>query len=861
MSNLFEFKNQFRIYDVDGVILDNPNDFLIIREPVGFDGVDITLSRDDDTHGVFYEFSGAETTLGFDRVTFETSQDVFEPFSPYELIKGVLGAVGVDGRLIFRFYNFDVPLNDFVLQYEGDIDLEFSSILDYKIDSNVKRITLGDLFKTRKDVPVNFNAKKTIDGDVISGINPVDMFLHSKVINQKQFATSRTSNSGIGDGFIELSDADSWVLQMDYRTETFGFPAQKLTGYKNQISTLYGTGVNTILHEKSDLNFILDTYVFEATGQLVIDYVADYRLNLVNLGGSTIEYLGSFVDINGVSTQINAPITFPSISANDSLPITFSYSDTLSIPKGGTFAIYDLWDIPTSGVVTQEYKIIIDNTGDHTLDLSFDSLIDNSTAQIYDPTDAFEQVLQVITNQSNIFLSDFFFNFGDVIKLTNGYKIRGNESRNVIKSFKDLFDNWAKPMFGLGYAIWETTPNIFKIKMERYEFFYQDVEIDFFETVIDGSFILEIDKDLISNEFVVGYKDFPRSTDENKENNIDEFNTVQNLLTPVKSVKKKTEYISTAIGSGYKIENQRREQFKDVPSDTVSDDDNLFCIDSVDNNLYTLEDMFGTGIENVIADASNNTLSIFGGYFDIRVGDTIVLDKVSGSQSIEGSYDIEAVEVIGNRTLYNCANFVSSGSDDRKWTITLPESRLRAARDENFDLITDVISPSTIYNAGLNPKYMIKNHALIFNSGFNPKPDTDIITTQDAKLNDAMTCRFSVVQGLYNKDPQTTVEMGGDMALMDVQGYSKLFSGVIIKFKTNIGYDRVLAIRDAMLNQSTNSDNFGYIRVKDYEGNEHTGFLQTMTYNPLPQQVEFTLRGRFVPTGSSFDYPLDAGMN
>ena len=34
-----------------------------------------------------------------------------------------------------------------------------------------------------------------------------------------------------------------------------------------------------------------------------------------------------------------------------------------------------------------------------------------------------------------------------------------------------------------------------------------------------------------------------------------------------------------------------------------------------------------------------------------------------------------------------------------------------------------------------------------------------------------------------------------------------------------------------------------------------------LKYNPMSQQAEFELRGKFDPTGDSFDYALDSEMN
>ena len=173
-----------------------------------------------------------------------------------------------------------------------------------------------------------------------------------------------------------------------------------------------------------------------------------------------------------------------------------------------------------------------------------------------------------------------------------------------------------------------------------------------------------------------------------------------------------------------------------------------------------------------------------------------------------------------------------------------------------------MISPETVYNVGLNPKYMLLNQSLIINSGFNPKPETSVIKTQEAKLNSNMNCRFIPNEGDYVLGgSDTEVSMDGDIPLSDVNSYSRLFNGLLFKFTANITYQRLLVIRDSYLNESGNADNYGYIRFKAPDGNEYSGFLMELKYNPMSQQAEFELRGKFTASGDSFDYVLDSEMN
>ena len=194
------------------------------------------------------------------------------------------------------------------------------------------------------------------------------------------------------------------------------------------------------------------------------------------------------------------------------------------------------------------------------------------------------------------------------------------------------------------------------------------------------------------------------------------------------------------------------------------------------------------------------------------------------------------------------------------YTIIRDSSRLRAYRNEEFSFVNDLISPETSYNIGLNPKYIVKNHSLLLNSGFNPKPETNSIKVQDVKLNDQMNCQFRNAQGNYILDNDPAVNMGDDTELRFFNNYEKLFSGFLIKFTARIAYQRLLEIRNAYLNQAT-SANFGFIRVQDPFGIDREGYLMSLTYNPLSEQAEFILREKFTPEGGQFDYDLDFDIN
>jgi hypothetical protein len=886
-SNLFERRNQFRLYDIEGVLL-SPNDYIVINEPEDFGEFKITIERDSDKHGLFYEFGGEDETLGFDRVKFDG-----EPYSPFVFIKAIQAQKGIDSKIQFEFLNYDGV--DYVSQYLSDLDFETYNEEDYKVTINVRRVLLGDVFRTRIETPVDFSKTESIDGVPITGLTSESMYFHGKIINRE--------------GDLEVQDPlQSGDFPVNQRPLTGGSPIV-VSNTTESINTASAFGFDdrqecTIPFFKENINnieglFALNASVLGVEGSISSSPIVDN--NIFFMGGA--DFIGGKYSINFnfdfcisiVPTLFDDPVTPVDVSVtlvrvdrfNETIEEIIILSDSTSISFGtptdrgaflptngfndgffhGFYSVsysneFDLRDkervflkIEVIDPAIQDgYKPIF-YFSDGDLDIQAQQVQEGSNVDTYKLFESTNHVIESITDQTNVLESSFLQNNALPVRMTNGYKIRNFEQGDtrvnpeVKTNFKDHFEKFLQPVFGLGYAIYENS-GVFKVLLEKYETFYQDVEMDFINTIQDGSYSLEYDKDLIFNEAIVGYKDFPKATDENKENNIDEVNTQHNILFPIKSVKKKANYLSDYISSGYKIENQRREQFKDKPSDTVTDDDKLFAVTALSSNNYTdlSVDFIGAVIGGnlKIIKFKNAT------YIDLQDGDQFT---VSGSSGNNTTYTVSSTSLSGVDLQVKTVENVTTEINSTGVTITRNSTRLRAARDEEFQSISNVVDTKTVYNTGLNPKYMLKNHSLLLNSGFVPKTDTEKIKTSDVKLNSDMNCQFKSGQGLYNVNPERLIDMSSDIELKDFNNYNKLFSGFLIKFTASITYDRVLSIRNNYLNQG--NQNYGYIRIETPDGSERSGYLMSMTYNPLNEQADFILRERFVPGGDNFDYVLD----
>ena len=921
-DNFFEFSNSFALVDVEGVVL-SANQELPIREPVNLGESQISLTRDNETQGMDFEFSDPEAQFGFDRVAANG-----QTISGYSLINQIAASKGSDGKCILivrsqqpssiqnitrvtgqpnniesvagsirllgdyslaagdqiviatsspsiydgQTYTINtvLPPSDILagymvvlvdetvadsayqgdwtlttnpglqVDYRGDLDFNTFDNIEIQINMTSRRINLDDLFRTRIETIVNMNSNESIDGVSLTPPTTQEMFLHSKIIQTSQNAGSNLEAPGSPP--VLFTVGNDFTLQMDFANQISG--AATIPNFNNNLERQYGQGVFTSLTTNTPEQ-LRPHYIFQNVfGDLQMNYIAQYGLLVTNTSGITIEYLGTFVRVNDVETLISTPQTFNVNSDFFVCNIDFTHQGSFNIPENAQVFIYDKWEIPVAIVLSKAHRVIPGSL--HNMQLTLNGRAQNSTAQVYQPFDVFNHVLNVINNKNGVLISDFLQNVANRSYLTNGYLIRkfAEADQPLRVSFMDMFFGWAKPMFGLGFSLVDDSGTA-KVFIGRYNEFYQDREIVYIPTIDDESLSITFDGDLIFNEAEIGYRDFPNSNDENKENNIDEFNTVHNLLLPIERKKDEFQQESLFIGAAAKIENQRREQFADVSQETVTDDEKVFVIQGVQGEDYTIDPFPDQSVQIVIIET--NRVSLYGTYFDIQVNDNVTIVREFDGFQLLNNEAILSVEITGAYTIIDvAATLTPAASTASVWIVTVSGNRLRAARDEEFSLIEGVIDSKTVYNVGLNPRYMLLNHSLLLNSGLHFKDGADTIKVTDVQLNDQMRAQFKTNRGAYTLATLAqTVDMGADISLNDVNQFNRLFTGRRIRFTTTIGYDIVLDIKEAYLNRS-HPNHYGYITVGDVDGEEIQGYLMDMKYNPLSNQVELDLRERAI---------------
>jgi len=746
MFNLYEKEDQFRLVTDSG--------FSIIREPVGWDKVNLVLKRDNDTHGVDFDFSDGSIQLSFTEV------------SGRSIIQDELSKKGTDANIKLQFGFIKGAV--FIIEYEGDLYFNTPFKRTYNsIDCTVKRKTLNDNIETRYETPITLTANKTIDGSDMPVMNGVVLPLHSKSIIER-FLQEKTYDASQHQLFSYPRDSNfdhNYYITPDLSTAT-----------TNEIDTpgTNGFGVykeNPIDVDKWDWNlksngnfsfeiklstrfhFYLTPSTFGSSGRIL---AWDYQWKLVRnrSGNLTTHDIGS--RLTGYTTDRELDFYW---GGSLNVEMDLRAGDKIYIFGRFGFDGDRNWRIENPEIWMNSTLIKIQGKTE----------TEPTNANSYLIHESVDRIIKSVTDNKGYLISDFLgrpdlgyavMGPGAKKAITNGYQIRNfsKEDRPVIVSLKDLVESLnAMHCMGSSYEVDNLGRSYFRL--ERFDYFYRDVEIMTIENPSD--YFEEADLDSIFNEIEIGYAKYP----EDDVTTLDEYNTKHSYITPIVSYKKKLSQLSKLITSGYAIELTRRKKFADTELDSWKYDEDNFAIALLQN----------------------------------------------GSA----------------------------------W---VPE------KNEAFSVVEEVISPETSYNLRLSPKRMLQAWAKLLNTGFVFKRGIDLIKNTFYSKNGDLKTQYNPAEQFNIGDPDKllTVEKA-DVMLSEFDRFDRIFAPEKINFKASLNINQINFIKRCHQNRDNGGRNYGYIRVKDNEGNYQVGYLTKMEYNPVSEMTTLILRKKYANLGNQFD--------
>lgn len=571
VNNLYAGPDQFRLVTTDNLVYN-------IDEPKDYDKINIVLMRDKTYHGVNYEFSEGDIKLRFD------------DSAGRQLILADYNKYGNDAvmRLQFGF----ILNGAFVPNFDLHFDFNTYEVQENFVLCGVKRKTFNDLLETRKDTVVNISSGE------------IDLPLHSKVIREETIIAQQTKTSPIAQlslnpytGPVITGDApfNEYVTYLDWtdanpndlfaNAPTFGVYAEVPEAVKEYTFLADGSGPVTF-----NLNFKVKLYTAlpGATGVGRIGYwsyvwyigvnSAGNRTALSNIGGNPISgFSNTGQTTNVIYYEVNQSVTI-NVKQNDEV---YLY---------GQYIFEDRAPASTPAFIAY-IESIYNNSS-----VFFDSTSASTSTKALMAFEMMQSVLDGIgSNFQNIKLKSNLLGRTEIgypsngcaslIAYTNGYQIRGfdNVSRPMQTCLADRLTSLnALHCIGLGYELDEN--NNYYVRIEGFEYFYQDVEIILFDQVSD--YFEDIDTSLIFNEIEIGYNKYTNNLPSSS-NTLDEFCTLHDYLTPIISFKQKFSQKCKDVFSGYAIELTRRIQQANQPNDSWTYDEDIFgisCLQDLSGN-------------------------------------------------------------------------------------------------------------------------------------------------------------------------------------------------------------------------------------------------------------------------------------
>ena len=855
-------------------------------EPIGFDSAVFELIRDKEYHGFNYDLS--LDTLSFERgLGYEYLVEQLLNFGTDANIRFVFG-YGVETGLTIVYIG-RVDFNEFN-QEESEIvsvnliNDDFGSLLSSSFDiPQVSTLTQSVLLKSKalpQKVQYTFPYPEYITGTSIPVLDP---FVQAFFAENYRLGVTPQIKKTDPSGYLYINDGKE------------GDDLQTFATYDFQV-----TPTNPFLNPEEEQKYV---FKVEESGE----YTTRIRLRLgINTNGVVwSDYVNPFkmyyivTETDGEtfkSIEFLNPLALPSDSIfyDKTLLYFGDFNDELT--RNQVVYIYIAVDtsiFPTGGVVNgilgRAYNF---NRNIPQIEVNANTVVANSFCNVEPSFNVINNVFKSASEVSYDILKSDLFDVGGCmhnLTMTNGFNVRGGvttnaspEQLNIKVSPKKVFDGLSA-ILNLGWGIEYDEFRQERIRIEGTSYFFQNNVVLTLDQNKVTDFKLSVDPSAYFNEIEIGYSKYSKNRDTDKEGTIDDVHTKHTYHTPVKTNKNKKSIVSDLILSGYEIEYARRKQFDKSSGSTNSNyanDEDVFCIMTTDevssepsaiatipNSLITEQSAFFTRGQNGTNPLIQMTMIPF------IVGESVIYtgsDFVTQTRTVsfyESNSEIVFDVLTGNFTVIfdvtiGFAEAFTGGTGIFPITIQKQASADTYKTSESiepFEVVNNVISPSTAYNLRFTPKRMLLNWGNVLNGGFRALEDRIIKFKQGDANIVAITKLKSTEPCLLGDVDNVTVTENSDINLsLATWGNDYLFVPINVEFTYPLTFLELTTIRRAMRGQD-DVNNYGYIEVP-FCDEVYEVFLDRIEFNPTQTEAKITGRlKRFgedqIAVGYPYEYP------
>jgi hypothetical protein len=218
------------------------------------------------------------------------------------------------------------------------------------------------------------------------------------------------------------------------------------------------------------------------------------------------------------------------------------------------------------------------------------------------------------------------------------------------------------------------------------------------------------------------------------------------------------------------------------------------------------------------------------------------LKLVQKSKLITSGYALED----SRRQQFSKTSTNSYQNDDEAFLIAMrrvDNATYAPEKNEAFDVVNNVISPGTAYNLRLSPVRMLLNWAIWLKNAFFFKSSTEKIKITYVAQNATMQTQFKGSEPLpvgdINKSLWTEKQ---DIELSNYPVEERIWRPEWVYFKTRLTPDKIVLINEALRGRKDNGVNYGYVVVKDHNGQYQAGWPYEINYNFATEQADFKMR-------------------
>ena len=572
-----------------------------INEPVGFDSLEFTISRNPNSHGMSAEFS--EIALQFDceksveylenAYNNDIDSNVFLNVQQFESFKG-----NPTRRLFFQSWKIDFAkyskkFNNGVCYievgvFDNDTQVIFNNRIDQQVDLDSRvafdGVQLPRYQHLKENITLpnhNIEIKSALSGELTWSFNPGWSFQ----------TPTRVFFLQIEHNQILFNDLKT-VFEMGFFVTTQFSDIQRRPFFRhfkdeNEIS---------VKNFKVKLHFpFLDFTVAapnNATAQVRNVIFRLYRNNIAVYAEDL-----QFASHNWILVDKTFNIDIPELNDQDSL--SYYFEVTCDIPVN--WVTYSTWGIST-----------------YTLEVSASSSFRDTQADVSFVHEAFSRVAESITNGAVRVRSDYYGRRdsnvfptqtdgkGSFKAITTGLRVRNapdikGEPRLFTISFADLFKS-LQPIDCIGFGFFTNV-----LRIEPIEFFYRSELL--LEINDSNNIERKIDHERLYSRFECGYN---RHEVENEYNAIEVIHSTREYRTRLKLLENVLQKHSDFVADSIIIENTRRRIIEDSTRSWRFDNDIfLFClgkdtqtgdyvidagINETDGTVYSPETLYNTRI-------------------------------------------------------------------------------------------------------------------------------------------------------------------------------------------------------------------------------------------------------------------------